>query len=375
MLIVALSLTLPASTEISYAAGSLPEKSVAVTEPEVDPVDEKVEKILSKMTLKEKVAQMMIVAMPSSKASKIQKKYQFGGYILFAPDFKRTDKKGLKKLLRSCQKASKVKMLMGTDEEGGIVVRASLYSKYRKGRFRSQRSVYKDGGYKEVKRDTRTKDKFLKSLGLNMNYGPVADIPYSKYDFIYDRAYSKGTLTTTKCVKTCVKQMDKDDMISCLKHFPGYGDNGDTHGSIIRDKRSKLTFVTRDLKPFKAGIKSGADMIMMSHTIVKAFDNKRPASLSPAVHKYLRKNMDFEGVIITDGLGMDGVTDFVNGNEGKAAVRAVKAGNDMLCVTSDYEECYNAVLKAVRDGTISKAKINNSVRRILRMKIKRGIIK
>ena len=358
--------TLPENISYSYAADP---------SEEVDPVEIKVEKLLSKMTLSEKVAQMMIVAMPSDNAAEIQSKRQYGGYILFAPDFSRTNPKGMKKLLKSCQKSSKIPMLMGTDEEGGTVVRASLYGKYRNSRFRSPSQVYRQGGYTAIRKDTRKKDEFLKSLGLNTNFGPVADVPNSKGDFIYDRAFSKKAGKTAKFVKLCVKQMGKDNVVSTLKHFPGYGNNGDTHNRIIRDKRKKSSFVERDLKPFASGINAGADMVMVSHVIVNAFDKKNPASLSPKVHSYLRNKMHFEGVIITDGLAMEGITDFVGGDEGKAAVKAVKAGNDMLCVTGDRNKCRKALVKAVKNGSIPKSQINESVRRILRMKIKRGIIK
>ena len=338
-----------------------------------DPDEEKVEKLLSKMSTNEKIAQMMVVAMPAKDAAAIQKKYQFGGYILFAGNFYRTDKKGMKKLLKSCQSKSKIPMLLGTDEEGGMVVRASLYRKYRRSKFRSPRTVYNSGGWDGITKDTRSKDKFMKSLGLNCNFAPVADIPYSRSNFIYERAISTSKGRVTKFVKLTVTQMNKDDVISTLKHFPGYGNNGDTHGRIIRDRRSKKVFTGRDLKPFKAGIAAGADMIMVSHTIVDAFDSKRPASLSKKVHKYLRKELKYDGVVITDGLGMKGITDFVGGDPGKAAVRAVQAGNDMLCVTANYSKCYRALKAAVRDGRITEDRLDESVRRILRMKIRRGI--
>ncbi len=340
-----------------------------------DPVDAKVDKLLSQMTLEEKVTQMMIVAMPAKNAAKVQKKHQYGGYILFARDFARTNKKGIKKLLKSCQKSSDVPMLIGTDEEGGTVVRASYYIKYRNSKFRSPGQVYKKGKYKGITKDTRNKDRFLKSLGLNTNFAPVADVPYKKSNFIYKRSFSKNAGKTAKFIRLSVTQMGKDNVVSTLKHFPGYGNNGDTHGRIIRDKRKRLTFISRDLKPFSAGINAGADMVMVSHTIVNTFDKKNPASLSPAVHKYLRENMHFDGVIITDGLAMKGITDFVGGDQGKAAVKAVKAGNDMLCVTGSRDKCRKALVKAVKNGTIKKSQIDESVRRILRMKIRRGIIK
>lgn len=337
--------------------------------------EEQAERILAGMSTKQKIAQMMVVTMPESGAAKMQEQYQFGGYILFGRDFYRTNKKGMKKLTSSIQKKSKIPVLMGTDEEGGTVVRASLYSKYGKSKYRSPRQVYKAGGYKEVTKDTKDKDRFLKSLGLNCNFGPVADVPYRGHDFIYDRSFSTSTGKTKKFIRLAVTQMGKDKVISVLKHFPGYGGNGDTHSRIIRDRRSLKTFKNRDLKPFAEGIKAGADMIMVSHVKVNAFDSKRPASLSKKVHRYLRNEMGFEGVIITDGLGMAGLTDFAGGDSGKAAVMAVKAGNDMLCVTTSCKTCYKALRNAVKNGEISKAQLDRSVKRILMMKIKRGIIK
>ena len=339
-----------------------------------DPAEDTAQQILDRMTLKEKIDQMLIVECPRTKMVKTQKKYQFGGYLLFGENFKNTSKKKFKSKIRSCQKASKVPMLIAVDEEGGPVVRASLYKKFRKYKFRSPREVYRDKGYSGITRYTRLKDNFLKGLGINCNFAPVADVPYEKSDFMYGRAFSTKTGKTVKFIRRTIRQMDEDDVVSVLKHFPGYGGNGDTHGRIIKDKRSLKTFKKRDLKPFAAGIENGADMIMVSHIKVRAFDGKRPASLSKKVHRYLRKDMDFDGVIITDGLAMDGVMDFVGGDEGKAAVRAINAGNDMLCVTGSYRTTYKAIRDAVKGGKIDRARIDRSVKRILKMKIKRGII-
>ena len=215
---------------------------------------------------------------PEEQADRIlAEEYQFGGYILFGRDFCRTNKKGMKKLLSSIQKKSDIPALMGVDEEGGTVVRASLYSKYRKKKFRSPRQVYKAGGYKAITKDTKNKDRFLKSLGLNCNFGPVADVPYRRSNFIYDRSVSTSTGRTKKFVKLTVTQMGSDGVVSALKHFPGYGGNGDTHSNIIRDKRSLRTFEHRDLKPFAAGIKAG-DVIRHVTAITNGKGGGKPDS-------------------------------------------------------------------------------------------------
>ena len=128
---------------------------------------------------------------------------------------------------------------------------------------------------------------------------------------------------------------------------------------------------TRDLIPFTAGINAGADAILVSHTIVEALDKELPASLSPAVHDYLRYSTNFNGVIITDDLVMQAITDTYGA--GEAAVLAVLAGNDLLC-SSEYTVQYEAVLDAVLEGRIDIDTLNNAVRRVLQWKIDLGLL-
>ena len=338
-------------------------------------IEARAAKIVSRMSLYDKVNQMMIVKMPEKRIVDIAKNNQYGGYIMFGYNFKGKSKASIKRTIARCQKVSKKNMLIGVDEEGGTVVRASLYRQFRKSSFKSPRQVYRSSGYKGIVKYTKSKDRFLKSLGINTNFAPVADVPYRSSNFIYQRGFSTSMQKTSKFITRTVKQMKKDNVVSCLKHFPGYGGNGDTHGKIIRDRRSLVTFKKRDLWPFRKGIQNGTDMIMVSHVIVNAFDSKRPASLSKNVHKYLRKNLKFDGVIITDGLGMEGIRKFVGGDAGKAAVAAIKAGNDMLCVTTGRVETQRAIRKAVQKGKISEKQIDRSVQRIIEMKLRRGIIK
>lgn len=331
------------------------------------------QKILKTMTWKEKIAQMFVVAVPAKDAVKIQEKYQFGGYIFFENDFSNSTPKETKAQIKKIQKVSKVKMLMAVDEEGGKVNRVSKFSAYRSKPFESPQAIYKKKGWSGIRKDTAEKAKLLKKLGINANFAPVADTPYRSSDFIYKRSFSTNADSVSKYIKTVVTEMKKNNLVSTLKHFPGYGGNGDTHSLIITDRRSKKTFTGRDLKPFSAGIKAGCDMIMVSHNIVNCFDKNAPASLSKKVHKYLRNQMNFDGVIITDELSMTGAAAFAGGSS-KAAVKAIQAGNDMIC-TTQYKDSFDAVYKAFKQGKISKSQINESVKRILIMKLDRGIIK
>lgn len=336
-------------------------------------VSQRADEILEGMTLNEKICQMLLVYVPSKEATKKQKANQFGGYVLFANNFKNHTKESKTKQIAGYQKVSKIKMLIAVDEEGGTVNRVSRYKAFRSTPFKSPRSLYNSGGYAKIKSDTKSKAKLLTSIGINTNLAPVADVAYSKKNYMYSRSFSTSAKSTSKYIKTVVKQMKKDNLISTLKHFPGYGNNGNTHTNIIRDKRSLKTFETRDLLPFQAGIDAGCDMVMVSHNIVYAFDKKNPASLSKKVHKYLRNEMGFEGVIVSDGLGMAGVLDFVGGDKGEVVVRAILAGNDMVC-TGAYADPIKAMTKAVNDGRITEKQIDQSVKRILVMKLNHGII-
>ncbi len=334
--------------------------------------EEYIEYLLEQMTLKEKIAQMLFVEVPAKDALKKQTKYQYGGYVMFANDFADSTPKKVTKRINAWQEASKINMMIAVDEEGGSVVRVSKYKQYRSKPYKSPRKLYQLGGYDLIKEDASNKANLLKKLGINTNYAPVADVAYSSKNFIYSRSFSTNAKKTSKFIHTVVPMMNKRKVVSTLKHFPGYGGNGDTHKKIIVDKRSLKTFQTRDLLPFEQGIKDGVPMIMVSHNIVKAFDSKHPASMSKKVHKYLRDEMGFNGIIITDGLGMKGVVNKYGSDE-EVAVRAVIAGNDMLCTPYGKTSLY-AIRDAVKRGDITEKRIDASVRRILKVKLKYGII-
>lgn len=327
---------------------------------------------LEKMSLEEKVGQMILAYHPDDDAVDIQKKYQFGGYVFFAKYFKNNTPEGVVADMTSYQDTSKIGMLLAVDEEGGTVNRISKYPMYRDEPFASPQEIFHGGGWDGIVADAKEKCAFLKILGLNTNLAPVADVPYDKKNYIYNRAFSTDPEEVSDFVEYVTNECKDAKVVSCLKHYPGYGDAGDTHRTVIEDTRDQQVLDTRDSMPFQAGIAAGTPMIMVSHTIVDAYDAKNPASLSKAVHSVLRNNLGFDGVIITDDLAMSGVTKFVS-DPGKAAVQAIQAGNDMICAGNPIEQ-YEAILQAVNDGTISEERINESVLRILEMKKTYGLI-
>ena len=160
--------------------------------------------------------------------------------------------------------------------------------------------------------------------------------------------------------------------IGCvLKHFPGYGNNVDTHTGIAIDERPYEQFVAEDFLPFQAGIKAGAGSVLVSHNVVTCMDESLPASLSPEVHRVLREELDFDGVILTDDLAMDAVEAYAQ--DGSVAVLAILAGNDMV-VTTDFETQIPLVIDAVHTGLIPEEMIDQAVGRVLGWKYDLGIL-
>ncbi len=330
----------------------------------------KIDKMVKGMSLNEKVGQMFLADCPTD-AQKWAKTYQLGGYVLFARDFENETPASVKKTIGGYQSVSKIPMLITVDEEGGTVTRVSRYKAFRSSKFASPQEVYKAGGADAIRADVREKAKLLKALGVNVNLAPVADVPTSANSFIYGRSFGTDPKLTGKYVAAVVKESKKAGLGSVLKHFPGYGDNGDTHTGIAVDARPLSTFKKRDILPFKAGIEAGAPAILVSHNIVKSIDPKRPASLSLKMHKLLRDNLDFNGVVMTDDLAMGAITEAYG--QAEAAVMAVQSGNDML-ITEDFRTGIDAVLKAVKSGRIKESRIDVSVRRILEWKRQLGLI-
>ena len=167
-----------------------------------------------------------------------------------------------------------------------------------------------------------------------------------------------------------VTYANNNHISSCLKHFPGYGNNKDTHTGIAIDNRSYESFLENDFLPFKAGIEANVPSILVSHNIVTAIDDKYPSSLSNKVINELRNTLNFTGIILTDDLAMDAVASYVENNE--AATLAINAGNDMI-ITSDFISMYNEILNSVKNNKIKEEVINKAVLRIIAWKYQQGI--
>lgn len=362
--------TLRPSDEEKNSGG---ESGAGEAEPETPPpptTEDLLKEYIADMTVEEKVGQLFLMRCPETEAGTKISGYQPGGVIFFARDFKEKMPEQVQKEIASYQELCNTPLLTAVDEEGGTVNRVSRHPQYRETPFKGPQQLYAEGGWDRILEDTVEKCRLLGSLGLNVNMAPVCDMS-DETAYIYNRTFGKDAEGTSEYIRRVVSIMKEQNTGSVLKHFPGYGGNADTHKGFSVDSRTYREFIESDFLPFEAGIEAGAGCVMISHNIVECMDAEAPASMSPEVHRVLREELGFEGVIMTDDLSMLAIAD-AYGTEA-AAVLAVQAGNDMLCCT-DYDVQIPAVIEAVKSGEISEKRIEDSVLRVLLWKHDLGLV-
>lgn len=344
-------------------------------------VDTRVEMILSKMTLREKICQMLFVTPESiaevSPVTKTDSKmktainmYPVGGIIYSKPNL--ISKSQTKKMIEEIQAESSINLFIAADEEGGTVNR--LMKKLGTTYIGSMYD-YRNMGIETAYRNAYTIAGDMAALGFNLDFAPVADV-WSNPDntVIGKRAYSNDFSQAAILVSAAVYGFHDGGVLCTLKHFPGHGDTvEDSHKSIAYVNKSREDIYAQELQPFATGIAAGADFVMMGHLMVSSLDEDNPATLSESIiQDTLREDLGFQGIVITDAMKMSALADQYTVEE--AAVKAVQAGNDMLLDPVDIDRTINALMDAVAQGTITEERINESVRRILTVKMEKGII-
>lgn len=354
---------------------------------------EYIAELIEDMSLEEKLAQMMILTNEKDIVPDILNRYQPGGILLFSKDFSGNTAKQVKSRVETLQSDMTFPLLVTVDEEGGQVSRISGMAVDREGlnettqgqepqqssdealdklpEFQSARMLYGSGDLEMVEADTIVKSDFLLSMGINLNFGPVADVVKNRTAYMYDRSASGVAEEAAEYVEVVVKLMGDSGIGSCLKHFPGYGNNVNTHTTYAKDSKSLETYQKEDFLPFEAGIASGADMVMVSHIVMETVDGENPASLSPAVHELLRNELGFNGVVIADDLNMRAILNSMTLE--KATEIALAAGNDMV-FSADLMKSMKGAQQAVVAGRITEQQVDRAVARILRLKMKLGLI-
>ena len=329
---------------------------------------EKAYQKLEKMSLDEKIGQILLVRYPDNNQKEIVEKYQFGGYLFFGKDFKDKTKDEVIKMIDDSNSVSKIPLLTAVDEEGGIVVRVSSNKNLRSERFLSSSELYKNGGFDRIKADTIEKSNLLKSLGINLNLAPVVDVSVDPNDYMYNRSLQEDAETTAKFSSLVIETSKNTGVSYTLKHFPGYGNNIDTHSGSSVDSRTRKEIESNDILPFKSGIKSGAEAILFSHNVVTSMDKDNPASLSKTLHDYVRNDLNFTGVVITDDLDMGALKDIENKN-----VQALLVGNDLL-ISTDYVESIEKIKQAVDNKLLDEKTLDEHVLRVLAWKYYKGLL-
>ncbi len=322
---------------------------------------------LKTMTLDEKIGQLLLVRYDPATVEQDLQKYQFGGFVFFEKDFTGKDREAVRKMISDLQEKAKIPLLTAVDEEGGSIVRVSSNPNLAEKRFESPRTVY-EKGIEEVKNDTIKKSALLNDLGLNVNLAPVVDVSESPSDYMYARTIGKDKTETSQYAQAVISASKGTQVSYTLKHFPGYGNNVDTHKGSSEDNRTLEQLRQNDFLPFEAGINAGAEAVLVSHNTVTQVDSENPASLSSKIHELLRQELNFTGVIMTDDLDMGAVASIPN-----ASLKAFQAGNDLI-MTTGYDKSFQEIKQAVEDGTITEEEINDHVQRILSWKYYKGIM-
>ncbi len=340
-----------------------------------------VEKTLADMSLRDKVCQMMfvrpesitgidVVTAAGDTTKTALEQYPVGGIVYFAQNMESKDQ--VKEMIDNSQSYSKVGLFISTDEEGGMVNRLmnTVGTTYIDSMYN-----YKDEGTQKAHDNAYTIASDMAALGFNMDFAPVADV-WSNPDntVIGERAYSDDYSQAAELVGSAVKGFEDGGVMCTLKHFPGHGDTAeDSHYSSAYVRRTKDEIMADEMQPFTAGIDAGAEFVMVGHLIVPDID-ELPATLSYKITtEMLRNEMHFEGIAITDSLAMSSIAD--NYGVGESAVMSIKAGIDMLLDPTDIDTAIDAVVQAVESGDITEDRINDSVRKILTLKEKHGLLK
>ena len=330
---------------------------------------------IEELSLEEKIGQMLIIGMDTNyitdRIKNMIQKYKIGGIILYRKNFKSYD--SMVKLineLKELNKNNKIPMFIAIDQEGGRVNRMPKELK----NLPAANKVANKKDIELVKNTAQITAKMLYESGFNMNFAPVMDIKrFSENHVVGDRAFGENKDDVSKYAIEYMKQLQQNNIISVIKHFPGHGaTKKDSHFSlpIINKEISELQ--NDDMIPFKNAIDEGADAILIGHLVIKNVTGIYPASLSRKfIYKYLRKGYRYNKVIVTDDLKMRAIR-LIYGPK-FAFKKRFGAGNDIIVFKynqKEEEKCYLQIVNMVKKNKNNIGRINRSVKRILKLKQK-----
>ena len=349
---------------------------------------------LAGMTLREKVGQLFFVRPDSLDPAQTQEQindantdgataltdamaamladYPVGGVVLFGKNI--TGQQQLDDFVGQLHAALATPMLVGIDEEGGLVARLANHPAFDLPKYESAAAVAARGA-DAVREMSATIGSYLNTFNIDLDFAPDADVNTNPNNpVIGTRAFASDPQTAAEMVTAAVEGFAATDTLCCIKHYPGHGDTAeDSHKSLAVTHKTWDELQACELLPFQAGIQAGADLVMVGHIAAPEITgNDLPASLSPQLVGTLRGELGYTGAIITDSMAMEGITD--RHSAGEAAVLAIHAGADILLMPDGLTEAFDAVVAAVEDGAIPESRIEESAARVLALKLKRGLI-
>ncbi|MDF2614814.1 MAG: glycoside hydrolase family 3 domain protein [Clostridia bacterium] len=361
-----------------------PQEVEEVQEQEVEIPEDPIETLMNDMTLNEKIGQLFIVDIQNDKEGnsiievneEVKEKiikYNVGGIILFRGNIQ--TKEQTTRLIKEMQSFSDIPLFIGVDEEGGMVSRVGVNSDITEVPFQEAFSIGKTGDVAAAYKEARRMGEVLKGLGFNLNFAPVADIYNNETNTVIGtRSFGKTQEEVTPMVISYAKGLLSQEVQPVLKHFPGHGNTEeDSHEGLAYVNKTKEELEKEELIPFIQAAKSGIDVLMRGHLLVKDVDEEYPATLSIKWFQYMQTLFDTKKLLmITDALNMGAVAE--NYDNGEAAVMSFLAGNDILLMPKDIAAAAEAILKAYEKGMISEERLNESVRKILSKKVERNIL-
>ena len=351
--------------------------------------DDEIEAQLKNMTLKEKIGQMFYVRLESLDTTihwktyadlqenpmhdlnktirDVNAKYPIGGLILYAWNIK--DKPQLSKLISDIR-ALNGKPLLCIDEEGGRIARIAKNENFDVEVIGPMADIGKTGDPKNAYHAGNVIGTYLTKYGFDIDFAPVADVNTNPDNIIIgDRAFSDKPEVAAPMVVSYLQGLKDAGVTGCVKHFPGHGDTKtDTHFGYASTQKTWAEMLQCEMVTFKAGIDWGCQLIMTAHIgTPNVTGSDIPATMSSVIlQDKLRGELGYQNIIITDGMEMGAITTQYTSEE--AAVNSIKAGVDIVLGPKNFVPAFEAVLKAVEEGTITEERINQSVRRILKMK-------
>ena len=371
--------------ELSEMEVEAPVIEAPVEEPEVEePVEEKsyldeiVDACVAEMPLEDKVAGLFMItpealtdtdlAIRAGDTTKEKLgEYSVGGLIYFSENMQSADQ--LTEMLQNTKGYSKYPIFLGVDEEGGEVSRVAKSGLADNAGKASD--IGAAGDPQKAKEAGAAIGSYLTGFGFNLNFAPVADVKVTEDAVIGDRAYGSDAGVVGAMVAASVEGIQSTGVSACVKHFPGLGSTAeDTHAGMAGSERTAEEFAQTEFAAFQAGIDAGAEFVMVSHLSVPGITgDNTPSSLSSiVVNDVLRGQLGYNGIVITDAMNMGAITAYYTADQ--AAVMALQAGVDMILMPEDFETAYNGVLEAVNNGTLTEERIDESLRRIFRVKYK-----